>query len=281
PRRFFDVGIAEQHAVTFAAGLAIKEFRPVVAVYSTFLQRAYDQILHDVCIQNLPVLFALDRAGVVGEDGETHHGLFDIAYLRQMPNMSFIVPRDGNMLRAALLTGLAHQGPVAIRYPRGKAWGVPAGAAELLPWGRGEVLRTGRDVTVLAVGTLVEAALAAALQLAEKGLSVTVIDPVFIKPLDEELILAAVQDSRYGLVTVEEHVLAGGFGSALLEFLEQKKLTAIPVKRLGIPDCFVEHGARELLLSKLGLTSQQIALSCLELARETEKTLPWVQSGRE
>jgi len=253
----------------------------VVAVYSTFLQRAYDQILHDVCIQNLPVLFALDRAGVVGEDGETHHGLFDIAYLRQMPNMSFIVPRDGNMLRAALLTGLAHQGPVAIRYPRGKAWGVPAGAAELLPWGRGEVLRTGRDVTVLAVGTLVEAALAAALQLAEKGLSVTVIDPVFIKPLDEELILAAVQDSRYGLVTVEEHVLAGGFGSALLEFLEQKKLTAIPVKRLGIPDCFVEHGARELLLSKLGLTSQQIALSCLELARETEKTLPWVQSGRE
>ncbi len=281
PLRFFDVGIAEQHAVTFAAGLAVKEFRPVVAIYSTFLQRAFDQILHDVCMQNLPVLFALDRAGVVGEDGETHHGLFDISYLRQMPNMSFIVPRDGNVLRSALITGLAHQGPVAIRYPRGKAEGVLVGNAEPLPWGRGEMLRTGRDITVLAVGTLVEAALAAALQLAEKGISVAVIDPIFIKPLDAEMILAAAQDSRYGLVTVEEHVLAGGFGSALLEFLEQNKLTAIPVKRLGVPDCFVEHGAREILLSKLGLTAQHIAVSCLELVKETEKNLPWLQSGRE
>ncbi len=283
PRRFFDVGIAEQHAVTFAAGLAVKEFRPVVAIYSTFLQRAYDQILHDVCIQNLPVLFALDRAGVVGEDGETHHGLFDISYLRQMPNMSFIVPRDGNILRSALLTGLAHRGPVAIRYPRGKAEGVAAGEVELLPWGRGEVLRTGRDVTVLAVGTLVEAALAAAFLLAEEGLSVAVIDPVFIKPLDAELILAAVEESRYGLVTVEEHVLAGGFGSALLEFLEQKKISTVPVKRLGVPDCFVEHGARDLLLNKLGLTAQHIAASCLELVKdkETEKISPWVQSEKE
>ena len=281
PRRFFDVGIAEQHAVTFAAGLAVKEFRPVVAIYSTFLQRAYDQILHDVCMQNLPVLFALDRAGVVGEDGETHHGLFDISYLRQMPNMSFIIPRDGNLLRSALNTGLAHQGPVAIRYPRGKAEGAEVGDAKLLPWGRGEVLRTGRDVTVLAVGTLVEAAMDAALSLAEQGLSVAVVDPIFIKPLDAEMILACAQESRYGLVTVEEHVLAGGFGSALLELLEQKNLTAIPVKRLGIPDCFVEHGARDLLLEKLGLTAKHIAASCLELVKKTEKSMPWSQCGRE
>jgi len=281
PRRFFDVGIAEQHAVTFAAGLAVKEFRPVVAIYSTFLQRAYDQILHDVCIQNLPVLFALDRAGVVGEDGETHHGLFDISYLRHMPNMSIIVPRDGNMLRSALNTGLAHQGPVAIRYPRGKAEGAAAVEDKLLPWGCGEVLRAGCDVTVFAVGTLVNAALTAALQLAEKGLSVAVVDPVFIKPLDAEMIMAAVENSRYGLVTVEEHMLAGGFGSALLEFLEQKKITAIPVKRLGVPDSFVEHGARDLLLKKLGLTAQDIAAGCLELAKDTEKILPWAQSGKE
>lgn len=281
PRRFFDVGIAEQHAVTFAAGLAVKEFRPVVAIYSTFLQRAYDQILHDVCIQNLPVLFALDRAGVVGEDGETHHGLFDISYLRHMPNISLIVPRDGKMLRSALNTGLAHQGPVAIRYPRGKAEDAVAGEAEILPWGRGEVLRTGRDVTIFAVGTLVKAALTAALQLAEEGLSVSVVDPVFIKPLDAEIIMAAVENSRYGLVTVEEHVLAGGFGSALLEFLEQKKLTAVPVKRLGVPDSFVGHGARDLLLNKLGLTAQNITANCLELAQNTEKILPWAQNGRE
>lgn len=281
PQRFFDVGIAEQHAVTFAAGLAVKGFRPVVAIYSTFLQRAYDQILHDVCIQNLPVLFALDRAGIVGEDGETHHGLFDISYLRHLPNMSLIVPRDENMLRSALVTALANPGPLAVRYPRGKAEGVVPEEAAVLPWGRAEMLRAGRDVTVLAVGSLVHAALAAALKLEEKGLSVAVIDPVFIKPLDAEMIVAAARNSRYGLVTVEEHMLAGGFGSAILELLEQNRITGIQVKRLGVSDSFVEHGARHLLLHKLGLTAEHISASCLELVKDMEKSLPWVKSERE
>lgn len=281
PKRFFDVGIAEQHAVTFAAGLAMKGFRPIVAIYSTFLQRAYDQVLHDVCIQNLPVLFALDRAGIVGEDGETHNGLFDIAYLRHIPNMSVMVPRDENMLRHTLASGLAHTGPVAIRYPRGKGQGVDPQEPVTLPWGRGQVLRTGRDVTVLAAGPLVYEALEAAEQLEKRGFSVSVIDPVFIKPLDAELIIRAAVSSRYGLVTVEEHVLAGGFGSAVLELLEQNQLAHIPVKRLGVPDRFIEHGAKQLLLKELGLTAENIAAACFSLTKNMEKNMPWAQSGRE
>lgn len=281
PQRFFDVGIAEQHAVTFAAGLACKGFHPVVAVYSTFLQRAYDQVLHDVCIQNLPVLFALDRAGIVGEDGETHNGLFDMAYLRHIPNMALIVPRDENMLRHAVETGLEHQGPVAIRYPRGKGTGVAPEKAAVLPWGRGELLRSGRDITIAAVGPLVQSALDAAELLEKRGLSVSVIDPVFIKPLDTELLLRAAMNSRFGLLTLEEHVLAGGFGSAVLELFEQNRMPDVPVKRLGVPDYFVEHGARHVLLEKLGLTAEQIAAACLEMAKDREKRLPWVQSGRE
>lgn len=266
PKRFFDVGIAEQHAVTFAAGLAMKGFRPVVAVYSTFLQRAYDQVVHDVCIQNLPVLFAMDRAGIVGEDGETHHGLFDIAYLRHIPNLAIIAPRDENMLRHAVVTGLAHNGPVAVRYPRGKSLGLPAEQARTLPWGRGEMLRPGRDVAILAAGPMVQAAVQAADSLEERGISAAVVDPVFVKPLDQELIVRAALSARLGLVTVEEHALTGGFGSAVLECLAENGLHNVPVKRLGIPDRFVEHGAKEVLLAEVGLTVDDITAACLKLA---------------
>jgi 1-deoxy-D-xylulose-5-phosphate synthase len=281
PKRCFDVGIAEQHAVTFAAGLAMKGFHPVVAVYSTFLQRAYDQVLHDVCIQNLPVLFALDRAGIVGEDGETHNGLFDLAYLRHIPNMSFIAPRDENMLRHALVTGLAHQGPCAVRYPRGKALGLPAQEGDVLPWGRGQEIRPGRDLAIVALGPLVQEAKLAADMLEKRGLSVAVIDPVFVKPLDDELLLRVAANCPLGVVTVEEHVLAGGFGSAVLELLEANGLAGVPVRRLGIPDRFVEHGARSLLMKELGLTADGIAAACLEMAKESKKAMPWVQSGHE
>jgi 1-deoxy-D-xylulose-5-phosphate synthase len=281
PKRCFDVGIAEQHAVTFAAGLSLKGFHPVVAVYSTFLQRAYDQVLHDVCIQDLPVLFALDRAGIVGEDGETHNGLFDLAYLRHIPNMSMIVPRDENMLRHALVTGLAHAGPCALRYPRGKGFGLPVEKATILPWGQGQELRSGRDLAIIALGPLVQEALQAAELLEKRGLSVAVIDPVFVKPLDEALLLRIAASCRYGLVTVEEHVLAGGFGSAVLELLEANHYSGIPVKRLGVPDRFVEHGSRTLLMKELGLTVDGIAAACLELTKHNKKALPWAQSGRE
>ena len=281
PHRFFDVGIAEQHAVTFASGLAMRGFHPVVAIYSTFLQRAYDQVLHDVCIQNLPVLFALDRAGIVGEDGETHNGVFDLAYLRHIPNMSVIVPRDENMLQNAVVTGLTHQGPVAVRYPRGKGLGNPLTSPKKLSWGKGELLKSGRDVVILAIGPMVYTALDAAALLEKNGLSVAVIDPVFVKPLDSELIIRAAMSSRYGLVTLEEHNLAGGFGAAVLEFLEQNRMIHVPVKRMGIPDRFVEHGARSLLLQELGLLADDVAAACLELAGSGEKRLPWAQSGNE
>ncbi|MCW3490259.1 1-deoxy-D-xylulose-5-phosphate synthase [Dethiobacter alkaliphilus] len=281
PRRFFDVGIAEQHAVTFAAGLAKRGFHPVAAIYSTFLQRAYDQVLHDVCIQNLPVLFALDRAGIVGEDGETHNGLFDLSYLRHMPNMTVIVPRDEDMLQHALTTGLKHQGPVAIRYPRGKGEGVKLKKPKALSWGRGEEIRQGRDLQILAVGPFVYTALAAAEKLEKRGLSVGVIDPVFVKPLDAELITRAAMSARYGLVTLEEHVLAGGFGSAVLEFLEGNGITEVPVKRLGIPDRFVEQGKRDTLLEELRLTPEHIAAVCLEMTGAREQEMPWVQSVSE
>ena len=268
PDRFFDVGIAEQHAVTFAAGLAAGGYRPVVAVYSTFLQRAYDQILHDVCLQQLPVLFALDRAGVVGEDGETHHGLFDLAYLRHIPNMSIIAPRDENMLRHALFTGLGFDGPLAVRYPRDKGRGLPPEEPRCLPWGRGELLRKGEDVAILAVGTAVSLALESAERLSRLGLSAAVVDPVFVKPLDEFLLREVAGSVRYGMLTVEEHTLPGGFGSATLELLTGSGVLSRPLRRLGVPDRFVGHGAREILLAEIGLTAEAIVSACLQLAGE-------------
>lgn len=282
PQRFFDVGIAEQHAVTFAAGLARAGYRPVVAVYSTFLQRAYDQIVHDVCLQELPVLFALDRAGVVGEDGETHHGSFDISYLRHVPNMAIMAPRDGNMLQHLLFTALAHDGPAALRYPRGACpAGVPEEEPKLLPWGRGEMLRKGRDVTILACGTMVAPALEAAEYLVKKGISVAVADLIFLKPLDRELVMQAALASRFGLVTVEENALAGGLGSAVLELLEENDINNIKIKRLGISDSFVPHGSRERLLKHLGLTTGDIVNACLALAGHKRKKISWLQSGKD
>lgn len=266
PDRAFDVGMAEQHAVTMAAGLASAGLRPVVAIYSTFLQRAYDQILHDVALQGLPVVFALDRAGIVGDDGATHQGLFDIAYLRHIPGMGLIVPRDELHLQRALVTALAREdGPTAFRYPRGEGAGLPCAARPAaLPWGQAEVLAEhGRDCLVLAAGPLCAAALDAAATLAGEGLRVTVADPVFVKPLDGRLVDLA--RACAAVVTVEEHAAAGGFGSAVLQLLADAGV-ALPVRVLGVPDTFVDHGRRGDLLADLGLDAAGIAAAVRDLA---------------
>lgn len=264
PHRFFDVGIAEQHAVTMAAGLAIEGFKPVVAIYSTFLQRAYDQVLHDVCLQNLPVVFALDRAGLVGEDGPTHHGVFDYAFLRHIPNMVIMAPKDENELQNMLKTAVEHNGPIALRYPRGAGMGVPLEqVSHTLPIGKGEVLREGKDYTILAVGSMVYPAFEAAELLAKQGIEATVVNCRFVKPLDEALILDKVQATKH-VLTVEEHVLQGGFGSAVLELLEANGINDVKVKRLGIPDEFVEHATPNQLREKYGLTAKGIVETVLQ-----------------
>jgi 1-deoxy-D-xylulose-5-phosphate synthase len=251
PDRFFDVGIAEQHGVTFAAGMATEGFRPVVAIYSTFLQRAYDQIIHDVCLEKLPVVFALDRGGIVGEDGPTHHGLFDIAFLRTIPNMVIMAPKDENELRHMLATAVVHDGPIALRYPRGMGVGAPLDdALTTLPIGRGEVLCQGDDILVLAVGNAVNEAVCAAALLAQNHhIQTTVVNARFIKPLDHQLILPLAGRIRR-IVTVEENTIAGGFGSAVLELLSDHGIADIAVKRLGIDDRFVEHGPQAMLRRK-------------------------------
>jgi 1-deoxy-D-xylulose-5-phosphate synthase len=266
PDRFFDVGIAEQHAVTMAASLAAGGFQPVVAVYSTFLQRAYDQIIHDVCMQNLPVIFAVDRAGVVGEDGESHQGLFDLSFLRTAPNMTVAAPRNEKELQNLLYTVLHHRtGPAAIRYPRDRGEGIEPGEFTLLQWGKGELLREGDDVLIVAAGTASNAALAAAEQLFWQGIKAAVIDARFVKPLDRELIMH--WSRKCGrVVTVEENVLSGGFGGAVIELLADNGLL-IPVKRLGIPDCFIEHGPRSFVLSRYNLDSDGICRAVLEFCR--------------
>jgi 1-deoxy-D-xylulose-5-phosphate synthase len=262
PRRTFDVGICEQHAVTFAAGLATQGLVPVVAIYSTFLQRAYDQVVHDVCVQNIPVVFALDRAGIVGDDGKTHQGVFDLAYLRTLPNMVVAAPRDENELRGLLYTAVQHaargHGPIALRYPRGAGLGVPL-APELteVSIGRGELLRDGRDLAIFALGNMVAPALNASDLLEAQGLSCAVVDARFVKPLDEDLLLEVAARVR-GVVTVEEHSLAGGFGSAVLELLAQHGCQ-VPVQRMGVPDEFVEHGKQSDLRAALYLDAQGIA----------------------
>ncbi len=266
PERFFDVGIAEQHAVTFAAGMACRGLRPVVALYSTFLQRAYDNVLHDVCLQNLPVVFALDRGGLVGADGPTHHGVFDLSYLRHIPNLVFMAPRNEIELQRALATALQSPGPFAFRYPRGKGEGL-----ELLPHpepltiGRGEKLREGADGTVFALGTTVGPALAAAETLAAEGIDLAVIDARFLKPLDGELLSAEARRTG-AVVTVEENVLQGGFGSAVLEFFEEAGLSP-RVLRLGLPDRFVEQGSQAELWARYGLDASGIAGSLREFFR--------------
>jgi 1-deoxy-D-xylulose-5-phosphate synthase len=259
PDRYFDVGIAEQQAILFAAGLALEGSRPVAAIYSTFLQRAYDQIVHDVCLQSLPVVMCMDRAGLVGDDGPTHHGAFDIAYLRCLPNIVLMAPRDEAMLVHMLRTALLHEsGPVAIRYPRGEAVGVPLPAVpERLAIGTGEILREGERVAVVGYGSGVQQALGAAELLAEGGLDVTVADARFAKPLDTGLLaqLAAEHDL---LVTIEEGVLAGGFGTAVWESLSEGGL-APRILRVGLPDRYVTHGAPALLHAEVGFTPERIA----------------------
>ncbi|MEA5113465.1 MAG: 1-deoxy-D-xylulose-5-phosphate synthase [Geobacteraceae bacterium] len=263
PDRFFDVGISEQHGVTFAAGLAAEGFRPVFAVYSSFLQRAYDQVF-DVCLQNLPVVFAIDRAGPVGNDGPTHHGMFDISYLRVFPGITIMAPKDENELQHMLMTALLHDGPVAIRYPRGSGYGVPLDQCLLpLEMGRGELLREGCDGAILAIGTMVRPGLSAAEMLGAEGIRLSVVNARFAKPLDRRLILDMAR-STGKLVTVEENALDGGFGSAVLELLEEEGLDGVQVKCLGYPDRYVEQGEQIELRAMYGLDADGIAGSVRE-----------------
>jgi 1-deoxy-D-xylulose-5-phosphate synthase len=265
PDRFYDVGIAEPHAVTFAAGLAAEGMRPVVAIYSTFLQRAYDEIVHDVCLQNLPVVFAIDRAGIVGEDGPTHQGVFDISYLRHVPNLVVMAPRDAAELRAMLAIALKHDGPSAIRFPRGRASGDSLSAPFGI--GEGEVLKEGEDVAVLAVGSTVYPALAASERLKQEGVRAMVVNVRFVKPMDRRLFLETASRVKK-LITVEENALLGGFGSAFLEFLHEMNIHDAEVKTLGIPDEFVEQGTQAELRSKYGLDEEGIYRAALSLLRE-------------
>ncbi len=256
PARYFDVGLAEEHAVTFAAGLACEGYKPVVAIYSTFLQRGYDQIEHDVCLQKLPVVFCLDRAGLVGEDGPTHHGVFDYSYLRMIPGMTVAAPADENELQHMLHTAIRFDGPISLRYPRGAGVGVALDPEpKVLPIGKGVTLKDGADVTILAIGNRVHPALEAAQMLEDRGISCGVVNMRFVKPLDVELLKeCAAKTPR--LVTVEDNVLQGGFGSAVLEALAPGR---VEVLRLGLPDSFVEHGAPHLLYDIVGLSAPKIA----------------------
>jgi len=267
PDRFFDVGIAEQHGVTFAAGMATEGLRPVVAIYSTFLQRAYDQILHDVCIEALPVVFALDRGGIVGEDGATHNGVFDLAYLRSLPNMVVMAPKDENELIRMLCTALAHDGPIALRYPRGVAQGVKLEHQDVpIPVGKGERLTHGKDILILAIGSSVQEALAAHSTLMEQGISATVVNCRFVKPLDVDLIGSLAGDIPR-IITVEENVRQGGFGSAILECLSDLKITGFRLECIGIPDVFVEHGPQDFLRSKYGIDAAAIVKAAVKLMK--------------
>lgn len=263
PERFFDVGIAEQHAVVFAAGLAAEGFKPVCAIYSTFLQRAYDPIIHDVALQHLPVRFFLDRAGLVGDDGGTHHGVFDLAYLRCVPNLIVLAPKDTDELRAMTRFALAYDaGPIAVRYPRGGQDALSSSAdAEPIALGRAETLRDGGDVALIALGAGVKIALDAAEILAEQGVSATVVNARFCKPLDAETILDAARHCG-SVVTLEDGVIQGGFGSAVLELLAAHGV-AIPVTLLGLPDHFIEHGTVPLLRELAGLTAEEAARKAL------------------
>ncbi len=265
PDRVYDVGIAEQHAVSMAAGMAATGAKPFVSIYSTFLQRAFDQVVHDVCLQNLPVTIIADRAGVVGEDGKTHHGAFDVSYLRCLPNAVVAAPTDENEFQHLIYTAYKHKGPFAIRIPRGAATGAPLDEKlRTLPLGRGTVMREGGDVVIFSLGKAASAAVEAADLLAEHGISCGVVNPRFVKPLDVDLIMDAAQ--RTGrLVTVEENVLAGGFGSAVLEALAAANLQNVSVHRIGMPDFFVEHGTAADQRRRLQLDAEGIARQTLSV----------------
>lgn len=269
PDRFFDVGIAEQHGICFAAGLAADGYKPVAAIYSTFMQRAYDQVFHDVCLQNLPVVIAMDRGGLVGDDGPTHHGVFDFSFLRHLPGLTLMAPKDENELRHMLKTALSLNAPVALRYPRGTGYGVELDQElKLLPIGTGELLREGSDLTIVAIGSTVMPALQAAEKLTSHGISAGVINARFVKPLDAELILA--QARRTGrIITVEENALQGGFGSAVLELLQDNGAAQVKVKRLGIPDRYIEQGPQAQLRKDVGIDAEGITAAAQAFVKTT------------
>lgn len=253
PERTFDVGMAEQHGVSFAGALSLEGFRPVAAIYSTFLQRAYDQVVHDICLMNIPVTFAMDRAGIVGEDGATHQGMYDIAFLRTLPNMVVMAPKDENEMRHMLKTAVYHNGPAALRYPRGSGLGVPLDPEiKTLEIGKGEVLRDGEDIAIFAYGHMVQPAMEAADMLEKDGLSIAVINARFAKPIDKDLVFRYAKSAAC-LVTMEEHSLQGGFGSAVLEAIEEEGLPGINIKCIGIGDIVLEHGASDLQRKDLKL----------------------------
>jgi 1-deoxy-D-xylulose-5-phosphate synthase len=266
PKQYIDVGIAEQHAVTLAAGLACEGMRPVATIYSTFLQRGYDQIVHDVCIQNLPVFFCMDRAGIVGVDGPTHQGMYDIAYLRCIPNIVLMAPKDEAELQRMVVTGIRYtEGPIALRYPRGNGYGAALMEEgwEPLPIGKGEILRNGEDLLIVAYGAMVYPAMQTAEILHEHGIDATVVNARFAKPLDTELILPLAQ--KLGrVVTMEEGCLPGGFGSAIAEALLDADIT-VPLTRLGVPDKLVDHATPDESKIDLGLTPSQMAERILSL----------------
>ena len=278
PQRVFDVGICEQHAVTLAGGLATKGFIPIVAIYSTFLQRAYDQIVHDVCIQNLPVVFAIDRAGIVGDDGRTHQGTLDLSYLGCIPGLTVAAPKDENELQHLIFTGTRANRPMAIRYPRGSG---PGSALDPdlheIAIGQGEVLRSGSDVAILALGTTVYPSLEAAQVLSEKGVDCTVINARFAKPLDADLIVETAKKVKR-VLTVEENTLAGGFGSAVLQLLQARSLRDVQVRCLGIPDEFVEHASQPFLRAKYSLDASGIASQIVDSFPELRQ--PLLHRGR-
>jgi len=269
PDRFYDVGIAEPHAVTFAAGLATQGLKPVVAIYSTFLQRAYDEIVHDVCLQNLPVVFAIDRAGIVGDDGPTHNGLLDLSYLRHIPNIVVMAPKDAFELRAMLELALQHNGPSAIRYPREKVQSSEPGHQSPVTFdiGEGEILKTGEDIAFIAIGNCVHSAFFTAKRLEREGISVMVVNARFIKPLDRNLLISIAARIKR-IITVEENTLTGGFGSAVLEFLNDMEIPHIKVRRLGLPDEFIAQGQQDELRKKYGLDEEGIYQAALSILKE-------------
>jgi 1-deoxy-D-xylulose-5-phosphate synthase len=270
PSRFFDVGLAEEHAVTFAAGMACEGLKPVAAIYSTFMQRGFDQMQHDVALQKLPVVLALDRAGLVGEDGPTHHGVLDFAYSRIIPNFVVMAPADENELQHMLKTALSHNMPCLIRYPRGPGEGVPLDRdLKTLPIGKGVVLKPGQEVYLLAIGATVHPALHAATLIEKEGIPCGVVNMRFVKPLDKDLLLQLSRQTP-NFVTIEEHVLPGGFGSAVMEAMEG---TDVRIHRIGIPDAFVEHGPQNVLRDMVGLSAEKIAQTTLEFLKHKRPSL--------
>jgi 1-deoxy-D-xylulose-5-phosphate synthase len=265
PNRVYDVGICEQHAVTFAAGLATQGYLPVVAIYSTFLQRAFDQIIHDVCLQNLPVVFAIDRGGIVGDDGKTHQGTFDLSYLTLIPQIVVAAPKDENELQHLLNTAIKAGRPMAVRYPRGHGLGVKLDSdLHEIPIGKGEVVRYGEDIAIIALGASVAPSLEAAKQLALKGIEATVVNARFAKPLDKDLIMDIASRVK-NIVTIEENVLAGGFGSSVVSLLQESGKNDLTIKNIGIPDEFVEHGSQSILRAKYGLDAEGIVKQVIEM----------------